>query len=77
MAFADYHICDHCGERKTFYDADHNTDWDAAQGEWVYDSIPSSGGVPGLPGYRVYALCRECSKTHKIVIVPQIEEPTQ
>ncbi|MDQ4421513.1 hypothetical protein OOT33_13885 [Sphingobium sp. DEHP117] len=63
MAFCDYHACDNCGERKTFYDADHNIT--CADGDWLYDY-----NAPTYPGYRVYALCHECAKTHRIAILP-------
>jgi hypothetical protein len=73
MAWADYHICDHCGERKTFYDADHNLDWSIERDCYVYDPVPGAadGSYPGLPGYRVWSLCHECEKTHEIVIRPK------
>lgn len=63
MAFCDYHACDNCGERKTFYDADMSgIDWSAEQGAYLYG------------GFRIYALCHECEKTHQIIIQPK--EPT-
>jgi hypothetical protein len=62
MAFGDYHACDHCGAQKTFYDA--NLDGEYVDGEWRYNANP-----PHYPGYRAYALCNECEKTHQIVIV--------
>lgn len=55
MAFCDYHACDCCGERKTFYDANMNFE-DQPDGSYTYD------------GHRVFALCHECAKTHEIVI---------
>jgi hypothetical protein len=67
MAFSDYHACDNCGERKTFYDADMDPEW--VDGAWRYGYSKSSiEGVPAYLGYRVYALCHECEKTHEIVI---------
>ena len=68
MAFCDYHACDNCGERKTFYDAN-------LPGEWVGDEYrygwePCREGCGPFSGYRVVSLCHECEKTHQIVIVP-------
>jgi len=37
MAFCDYHACDRCGERKTFYDANMNVEWVADQDCFRYD----------------------------------------
>lgn len=34
MAFSDYHACDNCSERKSFYDADMDMEW--VDGEWRY-----------------------------------------
>jgi hypothetical protein len=64
MAFSDYHACDQCGERKTFYDADHNIT--RVDGVWRHDV-----DLPTFPGYLTYALCNECEKTHQIVIQPK------
>ena len=64
MAFSDYHICDQCGERKTFYDSNLVGFHDRLTGEWLY-------GVEGIYGYRAYCLCEHCSKTHEIVIRPR------
>ena len=70
MAFSDYHACDNCGERKTFYDADMDMEW--VDGAWRYGFSRSSvEGVPPYPGYRVYALCHQCEQTHEIVIKPR------
>ena len=67
MAFCDYHACDNCGERKTFYDADMSgIGWSAEQGAYLYGS---NGDYE--PGYRIYALCHECEKTHQVVIQPK------
>lgn len=68
MAAGDYHTCDNCGERKTFYDANMDMKW--VNGAWRYDYSESSG-VPPFPGYRIYALCTDCEKTHEIVIMPK------
>ena len=68
MAFSDYHACDNCGERKTFYDAD--MDMECVDGDWRYGYAKGGDDYPAYPGYRVYALCHECEKTHKIVIIP-------
>lgn len=73
MAFSDYHACDKCGNRKTFYDAD------MSGIEWVgdhyrYSYYERGNGESPYPGYRVYALCHECEKTHQIVIVPKDAE---
>lgn len=64
MAFVDYHACDHCGERKTFYDADMDLDW--VDSHWRYEANGTH------KGYRLYALCHECEQTHKIVIIPKV-----
>ena len=66
MASADYHTCDHCGERKTFYDADMEVEW--VDGHWRYNWAKGGEGYPAFPGYRVFALCNECEQTHEIVI---------
>lgn len=63
MAFCDYHPCDHCGECKTFYDAD-----------MTYEQHGDGSITYG--GHRVFALCSRCSDTHEIIIVPQnLETP--
>lgn len=68
MAAGDYHTCDNCGERKTFYDANMDPEW--IDGAWRYDYCKSSiEGVPPFRGYRIYALCTDCEKTHEIVIM--------
>lgn len=63
MAAADYRLCDIC-KSKTFYDSDLN-----------YDLPDFDGSIRG----RDYSLertgdwkviCRECAKTHKVVILP-------
>jgi hypothetical protein len=70
MAFSDYHTCDQCGERKTFYDAHMDPLW--INDQWRYDySASGIDGVPAYPGFRLYALCHECEKTHEIVIQPK------
>lgn len=58
MAFCDYHPCDLCGERKTFYDADMNVE-QHKDGSLTYD------------GHEVYALCHVCRETHEIIIAPK------
>lgn len=67
MAFCDYHPCDCCGERKTFYDADmdygHSPDGTLLYGGYEHEGV--------YIGYRAYALCHECEKTHQIVIEPR------
>lgn len=68
MAFSDYHPCDNCGDRKTFYDA--NMSMEFVEGEWRYDYAKGGTDYPVYLGYRVYALCHECEKTHRIVIQP-------
>jgi len=67
MAFSDYHACDKCGDAKTFYDADMEPEW--VDGHWRYGYAPGGEGYPAFPGYRVYALCNACEKTHEIQIV--------
>ncbi len=69
MAFFDYHACDNCGERKTFYDA--NMAGELVDGEWRYGYAKGGEGYPAFPGYRAYALCHECEKTHEILIAPR------
>jgi len=58
MAFCDYHACDNCGSRKTFYDSDLPCE-DHPDGHYTYS------------GYRAFALCRECEETHEIIIRPK------
>jgi hypothetical protein len=69
MAFSDYHACDRCGERKTFYDADLDPEW--IDGHWRYQYSPGGTGYGPFMGYRIYSLCHECEKTYEIVIVPK------
>lgn len=69
MAFCDYHTCDCCGERKTFYDAHLNQEF--VDGAWRVDWAPGGEGYPAFPGYRVWALCHDCEKTHQIVVTPK------
>jgi hypothetical protein len=69
MAFADYHACDNCGERKTFYDADMSAEW--VDDHYRYNWAPGGEGYPPFMGYRIYSLCHECEKTHEIVIRPR------
>lgn len=71
MAFCDYHPCDQCGERKTFYDADLDQEW--VVDHWRIGYAPGGEGYPPFMGYRPWALCHECEKTHKITIVPITE----
>ena len=66
MAFCDYHACDHCGEHKTFYDA--NLDQEFVDGAWRIGWAKGGNGYPPFPGYRAWALCHECEKTHEIII---------
>ena len=65
MAAADYHTCDNCGERKTFYDAD--LDGDYVEDAWRYEANLTTGAQ----GYRAWSLCHECEQTHEIVIRPR------
>jgi hypothetical protein len=53
MAFADYHPCDHCCERKTFYDADMNVECTPPRAGWLRRLGSLSGGIAG--GYNVYS----------------------
>lgn len=62
MAFGDYHPCDRCGERKTFYDA--NMDYEVL-----------NNGTILYGGHQVVALCRECIQTHEVKIVPREPRP--
>ena len=73
MAFCDYHACDNCGERKTFYDAHMNMTF--VDGVWRYDHASGGTDYPAYPGYRLFALCSECEKTHQIVIQPKDPRP--
>jgi len=57
MAFSDYHPCDNCGDKKTFYDANMNYECND-DGSITYDG-----------GLKLWCLCRACSLTHEIVIV--------
>jgi len=67
MAFSDYHACDNCGARKTFYDA--NMNFEFVDGVYRYDWSKGGADYPAYPGYQVWALCHECEKTHQIVII--------
>ena len=58
MALADYKLCDVCG-RKTYYDASLSFDL----GDRGPDGFPLPDGAGDLA-----ALCKECAKTHEIVI---------
>lgn len=60
MALGDYHACDNCGA-KTFYDANLDGFHDRESGVWLY-------GTEGFHGYRAFALCASCEKTHEIVV---------
>lgn len=71
MAFCDYHACDLCGERKTFYDANMDQEW--VVDHWRVGYAPGGEGYPPFMGYRLWALCGECEKTHKIAIIPITE----
>jgi len=75
MAFCDYHACDNCGERKTFYDASMNVEW--VDGVWRYDYAKGGDSYPAFIGYRIWALCHECEKTHEIVIMPTPTKRTE
>jgi len=55
MSKIDYRCCDVCGS-KTYYDAELN---------WDYKNYPDTG-FQYLGESKV--LCRDCSKTHKVVI---------
>ncbi len=56
MALNDYYLCD-CCRNKTFYDASLNYD---------FDSNPETGLDRTAD---MLALCPECAKTHKVVII--------
>lgn len=64
MAMADYHICDCCGDAKTFYDANN---WDGGAVDAGFES-----GLWGAAD--IAAICSECAKTHKVVIVTKEQE---
>lgn len=75
MALADYRLCDVCGN-KSFYDANLNYEWPGMDGldEWgckmQEDELVRGSGhrLDNLGDWAV--LCRECAKTHKVVVVP-------
>jgi len=69
MALFDYHLCDNCGERKTFYDAHMNFAF--VNGHRRYDYSKGGTDYTPFPGYRVFALCHQCDETHEIVIRPK------
>ena len=73
MAFCDYHACDNCGERKTFYDANMLPTF--VDGVWRYDYASGGADYPSYPGYQIFALCHECEKTHQIVIQTKESHP--
>lgn len=74
MAMADYHLCDKCGA-KTFYDADIPGEW--VGDEWRYNWQPGGENYPPFAGYRAYALCHSCEKTHEIKIVARSDGPLE
>ena len=57
MAGADYKTCDNCGG-KSYYDADLH---------WDFDEEDKPNGLWNLGD--ISALCMECAKTHKCVVV--------
>jgi len=54
MAWSDYKICDQCNNAKVFYDVDCAND--------QYLEAVDRGAIK--------AICTDCEKTHKIIIVP-------
>ena len=57
MAYADYRLCEVCQE-KAFYDADLSYD---------FKEYPDTG-LYNVGAWAV--LCRDCIKTHRVVILP-------
>jgi hypothetical protein len=57
MAYADYRLCDVCQE-KAFYDANLSYDFEEHPDTGLYNV-----GAWGV-------LCRDCVKTHRVVILP-------
>lgn len=71
MAYADYKLCDICGE-KAFYDSNLNYEWSTKQDPIPENLMYKEVGIPihmkldRLGDWAV--LCRNCSKTYKCVI---------
>lgn len=63
MAYADYYHCDVC-DTKCFYDA--NLNWDDATEDKEIRSLP--GHSLDYCG-DIRALCINCAKTHKVVVI--------
>ena len=59
MAYADYHLCDHCGN-KSFYDSSLNFADTRINGDYAYP--PSGCGS-------ITALCLECSERYETTYV--------
>lgn len=76
MALADYRLCDVC-ERKAFYDANLNYDFEKADDE---QSTVRQCGEP--VAYRLdylgdwVVLCEECAKTHEVIVIPRSAAPS-
>jgi hypothetical protein len=68
MAYADYRLCDQCGE-KAFYDANLNYEISTRK-----DPILGHECIEDMPGVKLdylgswKVLCRDCAKTHEIII---------
>jgi len=71
MAMSDYYLCDVC-KCECFYDS--NLNWELST---KTEPIPQEEWVRGHDGLKldrcgdIAAICRECAKTHKCVVVPQ------
>jgi hypothetical protein len=66
MALAEYWLCDRCGE-KTFYDARLN--WcDSLESRLV---LRRDGRMLPYGAGDMAAICKECSKTHEIIVRPR------
>jgi len=68
MAGCDYYTCDACGG-KSFYDVE--------LGWGGFGSTPplNRPGLDGLPGCGdIRALCKDCAKTHRIIVVTKSAE---
>lgn len=74
MAYADYRLCDNCGE-KAFYDAELDYRQTSRQDPIEHDERAKQVGE--RTSYRLQylgdwaVLCEDCAKTHRTAILPK------
>jgi len=73
MAYADYYLCDVCGE-KTFYDANLNYNSDFGEESYNENPITKHRWPDGYVG-SMAVICKVCAKTHKIEILKVEPKP--